>query len=228
MDQGRAERRPRFPLLLTLDGAKVVVVGGGSVAERKVRSLLECGALVTIVAPKLTEELSRLTLDRGLEHLSRQYRAGDLKGAALAIAAIDDVEVGAAVAAEAGHLNIPVNIVDRPDLCTFIVPAVMRQGQLTIAVSTEGASPAWARRIKEHLTEEFGEEYAKLLGVLADIRRRCIEEIDDPVRRREILQKLADDALLELARKKGREALEADLLERVREWSEETPPDRSG
>ncbi|NIO55260.1 MAG: bifunctional precorrin-2 dehydrogenase/sirohydrochlorin ferrochelatase [Candidatus Latescibacteria bacterium] len=217
-----------FPSMLKLDGAKVIVIGGGAVAERKVRSLLECGASVTVIAPTLTKSLSRLAAEKRLTHFARSFRSGDLTGAALAFAAIDDIRVNAAVAEEAGRLNVLVNVVDQPALCTFIVPAVTRQGRLTIAVSTGGVSPAWARRIKEHMSSEFGKEYARLLDALATVRRRCLKDITDPARRRRFLQQLADDSLLELARSKEVKALEAEILERLERWSEDARADPPG
>jgi precorrin-2 dehydrogenase/sirohydrochlorin ferrochelatase len=207
--------RHLFPLLLDLEGMNVIVIGGGAVAERKVRSLLEGGASVTIVAPELTQGLSELVSDRSVVHIARAFSPGDLAGASLVFAAADDERVSTAVAEEARRLSLPVNAVDRPELCTFIVPAVMRQGPLTIAVSTSGASPAWSRRIKQHLIGEFGEEYKRLLEALYSVRRRCMREITEPAKRREILQKLADDSLLELARTKNARDLEAIILERI-------------
>lgn len=217
-----------FPLVQVLEGEKVVVIGGGAVAERKVHSLIECAAAVTLIAPTLTPGLSRLAASGHLEHLPRRYRPGDLTGALLAFVAIDDPAVSAKVAEEASTLKVPINVVDRPDLCTFIVPAVMRRGRLTIAVSTGGASPAWAGLIKRRLIAEFGEEYARLMEALAAVRRRCHLAIADPVRRREVLQRLADESLVELARARGVEALEADLWERVEQCSTDAGTDSSG
>jgi precorrin-2 dehydrogenase/sirohydrochlorin ferrochelatase len=211
-----------------LDGAKVVVIGGGAVAERKVHSLIECAATVTLIAPTLTPGLSRLAAGGHLTHEARRYCPGDLTGVALAFVAIDDGEASARVAREAGTLNVPVNVVDRPDLCTFIVPAVMRRGRLTIAVSTGGASPAWAGLIKRRLLGEFGEEYTRLMEALAAVRRRCHLAIADPVRRREVLERLADDSLVELARAHSVEALEADLWARVEQWSTGAGTDSAG
>jgi precorrin-2 dehydrogenase/sirohydrochlorin ferrochelatase len=210
-----------FPLLQALQGKKIVVIGGGSVAERKIRSLLECEARVTAIAPSLTPGLSELAASQKIEHAARSYRAGDLAGATLAFVATDDPEVSAAAAGEANRLGVPVNVVDQPRLCTFVIPAVLRRGRLTIAVSTGGASPAWAGRIKERLAEEFTEEYAQLLDALARVRRDCQQSIDDPARRQLILRKLADDSLLDLARSGGAEALEAELRRRVAQELEE-------
>ena len=213
--QSKSENPQLFPLLMTLRGARVVVIGGGRVAERKVGSLLECGAQVEVVAPRLCPGLLELAEAGRIVVTERTYRPGDLSGAILAIAAIDDPGTGAAVAGEAARLGIPVNVVDRPELCTFIVPSVLRRGPLTIAVSTSGTSPAWARRIREKLENEFGEEYSRLFEALSSIRNRCLREFSDPNRRRDILQQLSDETILELARTVSPERLEAAIWDRL-------------
>ena len=189
-----------LPIMLDLEGDKVTVVGGGAVAERKVRILLECGADVTVVAPQLTSGLRKLAADGKVGHVARTYRSGDFDGAVLAFVAVDDPEASAAAAKDAEAAGVLVNVVDRLDQCGFIVPSVLRRGRLTIAISTGGASPAWARSIRERLEGDFGEEYARLLEATARVRGRCLEEITDPARRRDALDRLADDSLLDLAR----------------------------
>jgi precorrin-2 dehydrogenase/sirohydrochlorin ferrochelatase len=210
-----AERKAyHFPLLLDLDGRRVVVIGGGAVAERKVRSVLDCGAVVTVVAPELTVGLRELASSGRLKHEARAYRPGDLDGAALAFVAVGDPEVSAEAAKDAEAAGVLVNVVDRPEECRFIVPSVLRRGHLTIAISTGGASPAWARKIRERLEGEFGEEYEKLLDAAARVRKRCGEEIPDPARRREALSGVAGDPLLDLARSSSVEELEREMESR--------------
>lgn len=204
-----------FPVLLDLEGRRVTVVGGGAVAERKVRSALECGADVVVVAPRVTSELSELAADGRISHEERTYRPGDLDGAALAFIAVDDPEVSAAAAKDAQAAGVPVNVVDRPGLCDFIVPSVVRRGRLAIAVSTGGASPAWARKMRERLQGELGEEYEKLLDAAARVRRRCLKEIADPARRRGVLEGLADDSFLKLARSGSVEELVREMESRA-------------
>ncbi len=202
-----------FPLLLDLDGRRVVVIGGGAVAERKVRSALECGALVTVVAPELTPGLAELAAEGLLAHEARPYRTGDLDGARLAFVAVDDAEVSASAAKDALGASVLVNVVDRPEHCGFIVPSVLRRGKLAIAVSTEGASCAWSRKIRIGLEDEFGEEYTKLFDALAVVRRRCMAEIDDPARRRRALLRLADDSALDIARSGDPQEIESALMD---------------
>ncbi len=211
-----------FPLFLDLRGSRVVVIGGGAVAERKVRLLLECGADVTVVAPQLTSGLRELAADGRLRHEARAYRPGDFDGAVLAFVAVDDPEASEAAAKDAEAAGVLVNVVDRPDQCGFIVPSVLRRGRLTIAVSTGGSSPAWARKIRERLEAEFGEEYARLLEAAARVRMRCLSEIPDPARRREALERLADDSLLDLARSGDVEELVREMESRAGLGSEMT------
>lgn len=204
---------------MKLAGRRVVVVGGGAIAERKVRSLLKCGASVTVISPRLKGGLNQLVSQGRLAHEARTYKRGDLAGAALAIIAINDREAGKAIAEDAHGMNIPVNVVDRPELCTFIVPAVLRRGHLTMAVSTGGSSPAWSRHIKRRLGAEYGEEFTRLFDTLASLRLALMHEIDDPALRRKLLLKLADDSILDLARSLPADELEPALRKLIALWS---------
>lgn len=208
------DRQRLFPILVSLAGKKVVVIGGGAIAERKIRTVLDCGAFVTVISPELTEGLSNLASDHKFIYLKRAYRKGDLTGANLAFAAVDDKEVSREIASEAMQRNVLLNVVDQPDHCSFIMPAVVRRGLLTLAVSTSGASPAWARNIRNRLSGEYGDEYIRLLDALAQIREYCMRAIEDPIRRREILLRMADESLLELARSHNRIELEKELWNR--------------
>lgn len=180
------------PIFLTLRDEPVVVIGGGAVAERKVASLLESGARVTVVAPACTRGLAALAKSGAIRLLSRPYASGDLGGCRLAYAATDDAEVNRAVHAEAAARGVWLNVADRPELCSFTAPAVVRRGDLTVAVSTNGASPALARRIREDLERRFGPEYARALAVLRAERARLLREELDPAQRRRTLEALAE------------------------------------
>src|SRR6266851_1242152 len=138
-----------IPIFLDVTGRRCVVVGGGEVAARKVESLLASGAQVIVVSPTLAAPALNAAVDRGMvEHIARAYRRGDIAGCALAYAATDDRDLHRALAEEARALGIPLNVVDVPELCSFIAPAVVRQGALQIAISTGGASPAFAARVR--------------------------------------------------------------------------------
>jgi len=159
-----------FPVCLDIRGRFCVVIGGGRVAERKVGGLLACGAKVTVVSPELTAGLQVLVSDGQLIWVDRAYREGDLASAFLVIAATDDTLVQAKVHAEAEKHNLLLNVADVPKWCNFILPATVRQGDLTVSVSTGGKSPALARQLREELEKHFGPEYGVLLKILGELR----------------------------------------------------------
>lgn len=152
-----------FPAFLDLRGRRCLVAGGGEIGERKVRALLECDAHVMVVSPTLTPGLAALTASGRVEHRARPFRRSDLRGCALAVAATGDPRVDEAVAAMARRTRVLVNVVDRPAHCDFILPSVLRRGELQIAVSTGGRSPALAREIRRRLEGLFGPEYAEIV-----------------------------------------------------------------
>ena len=195
-----------YPVFLRLAGRRCVVIGGGEVAERKVRSLLAAGAEVAVISPSLTAGLGALAAGAPLDHLARAYRAGDLAGALLAFAATDDEALHAAIADEAEARGVLLNVADRPRWCGFIVPSIMSRGDLTVAVSTAGGSPALARRVREDIERTLGPEYERALDVLARLRRHLQDQPLSSADRHRILTGL----------------VASDLLDRLRE------PDRSG
>ena len=157
-----------------------MVVGGGEVANRKVKKLLQARAKVVVVSPEVEPELASMAV----EVRRRPYRAGDLEGAFLAFAATDRREVNAAVAREARERGIPVNVADRPVEGDFALPSTLRRGRLQVAVSTGGASPALARRIRQELEDVFGFEWANLVEELNRARRdghKAEEELEEVV-----------------------------------------------
>lgn len=165
-----------YPAFLDLRGKLVVVVGGGLVAQRKVEQLLASGARVTVVSPEATGEVAQMQAAGQITWLRREYTTGDLTGAVLAIAATDDVQVNRTVAIAARADRIMVNAVDDVEYCDFIAPAVVEQGDITLAISTGGKSPAMARYLRRTLAEFLAPEYATLLGVAEEVRRRLRSE----------------------------------------------------
>jgi precorrin-2 dehydrogenase/sirohydrochlorin ferrochelatase len=186
-----------YPIFLRVEGRACIVVGGGSVAERKVASLRQAGAQVTVVSPRLTASLAARAESGEIGHRARCYQTGDLKGAFLAYAATNDEDVHAAVAREAEELGVPLNVVDRPRWCSFIVPAVMARGDLMVAVSTSGGSPALARRVRQDIERALGPEYERALAVLACLRRHLEGRGLSADERRRILTGLVQSELLE-------------------------------
>jgi len=155
---------------LRLDGRRCVVVGGGPVGLEKVEGLLACDAAVTLVSPEAVPELERYAAEGSIAWERREYRPEDLEGAFLAIAATSRTELNLRVFEDAEARSMLLNVVDVPDLCNFILPAIVRQGPLAIAISTAGGSPALAKRMKREIAEAFGEPYARLALILNDAR----------------------------------------------------------
>jgi siroheme synthase-like protein len=166
------ESKPRlyYPIFLNLQGKKCVVVGGGRVAFRKVTTLLNCGADITVISPKPHAEISKLFKNKAIQLVRRNYERGDLRRAALSIAATHVKEINRKVAEESKKNGTPVNVVDDAELSDFIIPSSFRRGDLSVAVSTSGMSPALAKKIRAKLEKKIGIEYAYLLSLIAEIR----------------------------------------------------------
>ena len=184
-----------IPIFFDVTGRTCVVIGGGEVAARKVESLLEAGARVTVVSPRLSPPLQAVAARGLVTHIARDYAPGDIKGCLLVYAATDDPKLHRELAAEARTLGIPINVADEPELCSFIAPAVVKRGALQIAISTGGASPAFAARIRRELEDRFGAEYALTLDLMRAARRRLHAEEIAPAERMRQLTDLANSAL---------------------------------
>jgi precorrin-2 dehydrogenase/sirohydrochlorin ferrochelatase len=172
-----------FPVLLDLRGRRCLVAGGGDVAERKARALLECGAEVLVVSPVATPGIVALARAGALTHRARAVRTSDVRGCDVVIAATGVEAVDTAVAAAARRRRALVNVVDRAEACDFIFPSVLRRGELTIAVSTGGRSPALAREIRRRLEPMFGPEHAALVERVGDARRLARAVAETPAAR---------------------------------------------
>lgn len=189
-----------YPAFLNLKGEKVIVVGGGKVAERKIAALLKTGADVTVISPEITRKIEKEKQRAGLKHIHRQYRKGDLKNAFLVIAATDSPGVNDMVSKDAPCL---INVVDTPHLCNFIVPSVIKRGPLTIAISTSGVSPALSRSIRKELEKSFSPEFSDYLKSLKVIRSEAIKTIRDKRQREDFLKAVASEKMIQMLREKG-------------------------
>lgn len=187
-----------YPVYLDLCRKKSLVVGGGKVAERKIQSLLDCGAQVYVVSPKITPVLGELARTGKIVHIQRSYTATDLENAFLVISATDNDKINKRVAADCLERNILINVVDDPAKCNFIVPSVYRQGALSISVSTEGRSPVLARKIKEDLPGLFGPEYGEFLELMGTLRERIKTTVAVPEERRRLFYDLVNSDILDL------------------------------
>jgi precorrin-2 dehydrogenase/sirohydrochlorin ferrochelatase len=183
--------------MLDLCGKKCVVIGGGKVAQRKVLSLLRCGAKVKVISPKCTDKLKKLQIEGKIELIKRPYTFGDIKGSFLAFIATDQEKVNKASLKEAKAEGAFVNVIDNPYECDFVVPSVIKRGDLQITVSTNGKSPMLSKKIREELEETFGEEYREYIHALGNLRELVLEEIDDIHIRRKVFKTIVYSDLLE-------------------------------
>jgi precorrin-2 dehydrogenase/sirohydrochlorin ferrochelatase len=161
---------PFYIACLKLSGRKCLVVGGGDIGLEKVEGLLACDGEVTLVAPEAIEPLRELADEGSIRWERRTYEPGDLEGTFMVIAATSDTDVNIGIYEDAERRAMLVNVVDVPPLCNFILPAIIRSGPLAIAISTAGASPALAKRIRDEIADEYGEPYARLAILLNDVR----------------------------------------------------------
>lgn len=204
-----------YPVSLNIRNRKCVVVGGGQVALRKVRALLEHGAEVEAISLDLCPDLVRLAERGEIRALTREYRVGDLKNAFVAIAATDNGDINQRVVAEAHGRAVLVNVVDDAESSDFIVPSHLHRGEVTIAVSTGGKSPALARKIRSKLEKELGDEYALLVRLIGEVRSEVRQQkikIDS-----DGWQEALDlELLLDLLRKGEKEKAKATLLSNLK------------
>ena len=189
-----------YPMFVDLQGKRCLVVGGGEIATRKVQGLLDADALVLVISPKLSDALSTLVGQGIIAHNPRPFRPDDVLGCTLVIGATDQPEVNMTVCKAARAHDIWVNIVDTPEACDFIAPALVRRGALQVAISTGGHSPTLAKRIRMQLEELYGPEYGRLLEKLGRERARIRHLIRDPDLRKAYYERVVDVALAMLGR----------------------------
>jgi len=200
-----------YPIVVDLQNKKVVVVGGGTVAKRKIDTLLQCGADVFIISQELAPELKRLLEDGKVKLIGRRLIKAYLKGAFLIIASTDDSALNRKVSMYAKKMGIPVNIVDQPADSDFIVPSVVRRGDLLIAVSTSGKSPAMAKRIRERLGRQFGNEYKDFLIMMGRLRNEILSRSLSQEENSGIFHELVDSTILDLIRMKDWKGIAINL-----------------
>ncbi len=199
-----------YPINLNVKGKKCVIIGGGKVAYRKACSLKEAGAGTVVVSPEFCPEIAD---EDGLTLVKENYDERFLDGALLVIASTDNEAINQKVALDAGKRNIIVNVVDYPELCSFIVPSTINRGDLCLSISTGGASPAVSKRIREELENMFGAEYEGSLDLLNKMRDVAMTDVKDKAKRRKILQRLAGKDILVIVKNKGVKVAEAKMRE---------------
>ena len=204
-----------YPVNLDLTRRRCVVIGGGEVAERKVARLLECGARVTVVGRAITPALAERKAAGQLEHIEKDYEAGVLDGAFLVIGATDRDEVNGRISKDALARGLLVNIVDDPERCNFILPSLVRQGDLSIAVSTGGKSPALAKTLRKELERQYGPEYRTLIDILGALRQKILAWGRQSADNKAVFEDLVHSDLLQAIREKDSGRVNAIIQERT-------------
>lgn len=190
--------RGPYPAFLDLRGRLCVVVGGGRIAAQKVQALRRGGARIRLISPTLVQPLQRLAKSGAMEHRARPFQTRDVQGAWLVISATNDHAVDEAVWRTATARRMFVNAVDRPELCSFIVPSILRRGAVTIAVSTGGSSPSLAKWIRRRLETAVGEEYGELAGLLRGLRANAKRRLPDYASRKRYFDQLIKPRMVQL------------------------------
>ncbi len=180
---------------------------------RKAITLLECGADVTVISPAVTDRLHDLAAAGRITLKRRTYRSADLSGKFLVIGATDDEFLNRQISADAERLNTLCNIADRPAVCNFILPSIVQRDDLVITISTSGQSPALAKKLREALEKQFGEEYGILLNLMGTIRKKLLSQAHEPEAHKHIFEKLLDSDLLEMIRGNKKEAIDTRLFD---------------
>jgi len=203
-----------YPIYVQLNEQPCVVIGGGKIAEGKVDGLLAANAKVKIISPELTPHLHDLVKQNQVEYAARNYQAGDLTGAFMVICATDQTDINHQVWQEASANQQLVNVVDDTPRCNFIAPAILRKGDLNIAISTGGKAPALAVRLKERLQEEIGPQYERFLELSGQLREPLARHIPDFETRKKLWYELVDSDILELL-SQDNEPAALDLISEV-------------
>jgi siroheme synthase-like protein len=205
----RWESRPYYPAILDVAGRGALVVGAGKVAEGKIANLVAAGANVKVVSLTATPQVKRWADEGTIELELRPYESADLDGRFLVVAATENNDTNVRVFEDAERHQMLCNVVDVPHLCNFILPSIVRRGDLAIAVSTGGASPALARRIRLEIGDSYGEEYAVALKLLGALREELKRAYPDPEDRKVIFERMVYSDLMDLIRAGDAEAVEA-------------------
>jgi siroheme synthase-like protein len=205
---------PYYPIFLDIEERDVVIIGGGPVCERKAETMMKYGARVTVVAPEFTEALKGWAAEGKIKIARKRYDPRDLDGASIVIASTDDEAVNTQIATDCRKRRIPVNVVDVTHLCEFIVPAIVEQGSIQLAVSTGGKSPALARTLKEDLQKFVGPEYAEVNDLLGTLRPAAKKALPTDADRKRFFDAIIAKGVVEMIRE-GRRQEAYDTIARA-------------
>ena len=202
-----------YPINLDIHNRQVLVVGGGGVGTRKVKTLLACGARVTVVSREVSDRLQELAASGKIRLEQRSYRSDDLDGMFLVIGATNDEKLNRQISGDAENLNTLCNIADRPEVCNFILPSIVHRDDLVITISTSGKSPALAKKLRKTLEEQFGEEYGELLKLMGAIRKKLLQHAHEPEAHKPLFEQLINSDLIGMIQAKKTEDINALLFE---------------
>lgn len=209
---------PRYyPILVQLSSLKCLVVGGGKVAERKVCNLVPFSPKITVVSPEVTPALVRMAQRANITLYKRSYRPDDIDGIDVVFIATDDENLNREISEEARRRRLLVNVVDAPELCNFIVPAVVQRGGFQVAISTDGKCPALSKRVRQNLERMFDETYGDYVDLLGELRDLILEKISDPQKKSVVLNKILNMDLPYLIKRQGRTAARQEALKVLEE-----------
>jgi precorrin-2 dehydrogenase/sirohydrochlorin ferrochelatase len=202
-----------YPVHLDINNRNVLVVGGGSVGTRKVKTLLNCGARVTAVSPEVSQQLRELAASGNIILAERSYQSEDLNGVFLVIGATDDEKLNQQISRDADRLNTLCNIADRPEACNFILPSIVQRDDLVITISTSGKSPALAKKLRQALENQFGEEYGTLLQLMGAIRKKLLQQAHKPEAHKPLFEQLINSDLIVMIQAGKTEEIDALLFD---------------
>jgi precorrin-2 dehydrogenase/sirohydrochlorin ferrochelatase len=211
-----------YPVYLNLKGKRVVVIGGGEVAQRKIESLLDAGASVAVISLEVTQRIALLSAEKRIELSRRVYVPGDCAGAALVFSATGDPEISKAVYAEATTLDIFINTADQPAQCSFIMPAVVRRGDVGVAISTSGTSPALAARLRHKILGVIGPEYGRLAELLSQARPEIRKRVATEETRKDLHYRIIDSDIITLLKSEDIGAAEQRLKQIIEDFVAKT------
>jgi len=202
-----------YPVNLDIRNRKCLVVGGGAVGTRKVMTLLDCGAKVIVVSNEVTQQVFELADNGSIVLKNRPFQISDLHKMFLVIGATDNPELNRQIHSEAERLGMLCNIADRPEVCNFILPAIVNRGDLIIAISTSGKSPAFAKKIRKDLEKEFGTEYEEFLKLMGRIRNKLLSQDHEPEVHKPLFENLIQRNLVKMIKDRDIAAVDSLLFE---------------
>ena len=202
-----------YPVHLDINNRNCLVVGGGSVGTRKVRTLLDCGAQVMVISLTVSQQLRELAASGDIILAERSYQSEDLNAVFLVIGATDDEKLNQQISSDADRFNTLCNIADRPEVCNFILPSIVQRDDLVITISTSGKSPALAKKLRQALENQFGEEYGTLLQLMGAIRQKLLQQTHEPEVHKPLFEQLINSDLMVMIQKGKTEEMDALLFD---------------